>query len=267
MSALTFVAVWGTAGAIAGLICLRPSSITSRGVRVSSTVSESELSGVSLCLGVRSTPGIQPVLVILLGVLAGLMRIGGFRGATTMFGPLTVMIMAASSFGVPLVRLVSEARRETAMLAMACALVGTTVVLMVVLMVLLTPSDRACWVRPGPAPRRTCQRWVRRRRSHAPPPSLHGTAQHGGATLDAPPSCGPGHADAPKFCGGLSSPVDGGAWGIAAASASQAAIATVAYSRLRRRRQHMASVQAVLVKQSKPAEAPGSRNAWTLSFL
>jgi hypothetical protein len=37
----------------------------------------------------------------------------------------------------------------------------------------------------------------------------------------------------------------GGAWGIAAASGSQAAIATVAYVRLRRRGLHMASARAV----------------------
>jgi len=247
MSALTFVAVWGTAGALAGLVCLpvfRSPHAGSASLRRFRSRSYLGYRFVWEFVALRAS---SQSLVIILGVLAGLSAIGGFRGATTMFGPLSVMIMAVSSFGVPIVRSVSEGRRETAMLAMAGVLVGTTVVLMVVLMVL-----------PDSVGSRLLGETWAGAMLYVPAVGAQTaftsitTVVFLGLRMAAPRSTlrlrvVPAMLMPLGFAVGyLLAGATGSAWGIAAASGSQAAIAAFAYSRLRRRGLHMASAQAVL---------------------
>jgi O-antigen/teichoic acid export membrane protein len=244
MSALTFVAVWGTAGALAGLVCLPVFRSPHAGAPSLRRFRSRSYLGYRFVWEFVALRASSQFLVILLGVLAGLSAVGGFRGATTMFGPLSVMIMAASSFGVPIVRSVSEGRRETALLAMAGVLVGATVVLMVVLMVL-----------PDSVGSRLLGDTWAGAMSYVPAVGAQTaftsitTVVFMGLRMAAPRSTlrlrvVPAMLMPLSFAVGyvLAGPT-GGAWGIAAASGSQAAIATVAYSRLRRRGLHMVSAR------------------------
>ncbi|WP_456695187.1 hypothetical protein [Aeromicrobium sp. P5_D10] len=75
-------------------------------------------------------------LILILGVLAGLSATGAFRGATTLFGPLTVVVLATTSFGAPVISAVRASRRDTALLLMAGGLLVACLTLTAVLWLL-----------------------------------------------------------------------------------------------------------------------------------
>jgi hypothetical protein len=75
-------------------------------------------------------------LTLGLGGLAGLGAAGALRGATTLFGPMNVLILATMSFGVPIVRSLNSHRKDVLVLVLACLLAGVSTGLTVVLWML-----------------------------------------------------------------------------------------------------------------------------------
>ncbi len=73
-------------------------------------------------------------LVLVLGLIAGLEATGGVRGATVLFGPLAVVLNAASSFGAPVLRSVLPNRRTPALVVMGIILSSVAVTLSLVLL-------------------------------------------------------------------------------------------------------------------------------------
>jgi hypothetical protein len=79
------------------------------------------------------------ILYILLGVFAGAAATGGLRGATTLVGPLSVFLLAGSSFGVPLLKSVAANRRDW-ILAAAGILVALAFSCVILILVSLPDS-------------------------------------------------------------------------------------------------------------------------------
>lgn len=79
------------------------------------------------------------VLVLLLGAIAGVGVTGAFRGATTLFGPLTVLILATTSFGAPIVSALQATQRNLALFLMTVCLLLASLALTGVLWLL--PAD------------------------------------------------------------------------------------------------------------------------------
>lgn len=78
-------------------------------------------------------------LTIVLGAMAGVAATGSVRAATTLFGPLNVVLSAAAAFTIPILRRFEPRRRELLTGGLALGLGAISAILMVVL--LLLPAE------------------------------------------------------------------------------------------------------------------------------
>lgn len=135
-SPASYIAIWTVAGSLAGLLSLyrfREPSLprpTLNRFRVRSYL------GYRFIWEFLALRASSQTLILVLGILAGLSATGAFRGATTLFGPLIVVILAATSFGAPVISSIHIARRDTALILMtavlllACLTLTTTLLLL-----------------------------------------------------------------------------------------------------------------------------------------
>lgn len=76
---------------------------------------------------------LSQALMLLIGALAGVAIIGAIRGATAVFGPISVVTAAAASFGAPIIRRLEPTSRERLLFAGGTFLVGVTCLVSLVL--------------------------------------------------------------------------------------------------------------------------------------
>lgn len=125
--AAMFLAAWAVAGCVATLVLL-PLLTGAESLSLRRFCSVHYL-GYRFFWEFMALRATSQVLILLLAALSGLTATGGVRGATTLFGPLTVALLAAASFGVPVIRAVPSGRRQTALALMVATLVGAALAL------------------------------------------------------------------------------------------------------------------------------------------
>ena len=123
LSPTYFVLIWAGSGALAAFVPLRAfagSHLQAPSLRRFRDRSYLGYRFVWEYVFVRAS---SQSLYIVLGLLAGLAATGGLRGAIALFGPLTVIILAASSFGIPIIRSLAPVHRDGALLGASMVLV------------------------------------------------------------------------------------------------------------------------------------------------
>lgn len=132
-SASAYVIAWAVSGSLSGLSVLKSFSAAD-GSRLSlRRYAGRHFLGYRFLGEFLAMRASSQILTVLLSVFVGYAATGGLRGATVLFGPLVVLILASSSFGIPIIRSSAPEHRERTLAALALLLAGSCVLLTLLL--------------------------------------------------------------------------------------------------------------------------------------
>jgi O-antigen/teichoic acid export membrane protein len=127
-SAWPFVAGWGAASLVAALVGVAQAQTWPSLAAVRGWVSGNRRLSPSLFGDYAVSTGVRQVVLFGMGALAGLDAVGGFRGATIMFGPVQVVTMGMATLALPEgARLLPRSARTMVLGMAAISLVGAGV--------------------------------------------------------------------------------------------------------------------------------------------
>lgn len=124
-SSLMLTLLWGAAGAVSGIlgVLLIVRHLPRSGpLNLRDEYLRRDFLGLRFLVEFLAVRGSSQALALILGALAGIAATGALRGATTLFGPLTMLLLAASTFAIPVIRSQDRAHQDRILISLATGL-------------------------------------------------------------------------------------------------------------------------------------------------